>query len=317
MYEGGHETVATRRVAAVIVHYGDLRHTIRAIMSHWQLGVFSDIVVIANDGRQRPEDLKDIRCTWVIPCRNIGYGGACQLAAKVCSADIYVFFNAHITIDRSSVELCTSAFDIEDIGIASPYLYHPGSGNPTVDWGYTYCIRAYSGILRLPIQVPLKNSRADGKPSPGELIDNDWATGGAIFCRQEIVRDIGWDGSYFLSFEDVDISIRAKKCGWRVVVVPSALAFHSAASTRRPATAAYYSMRNSLWFARKHRDRKVQALLTGYLLLLLCRIAAADVLKGRRPLRLRPATRGIWDGWFLWAENAEPLPGEPLWSSDG
>jgi GT2 family glycosyltransferase len=302
----------TRRIAAVLVHHGDPRRTIQAVLNHWQLGVFSDVIVIANDLRQRPEDLKDIPCTWLIPRRNIGFGGACQLGAITCPADVYAFFNAHITIDRSSVDRCISAFNVEDVGIVSPYSYYPGSGTSKVDWKYAYCTRTYSRFLQLPISVPLKGSRVDGKTSPTELLDNDWAPGAVIFCRHEVIRDVGWDGSYFLGVEDIDICIRAKKGGWRVVVVPSAIAFHAGESTRTPAITAYYAQRNSLWFARKHHNRRVQALLTVYLLLLLCRVAVVDLLKGRRPPHAWFATRGFWDGWRLWPESTEALPGEPL-----
>lgn len=299
----------------MIVHYGDPRRTIRAVLNHSKLGVFSEIVVIANDLSQRPEDLEGIRCTWLIPTRNVGFGGACQLGATTCTADIYAFFNAHVTIDRASVDHCTAAFDVENVGIAAPYLHHPGTGDPIVDWQYTICTRTYSRIVRLPIQAPLKGGPVNAKATPDELIDNDWATGGVVFCRNEVVRDVGWSGSYFLSFEDVDISMRAKKCGWRVVVVPSAIAFHTGESTRTSTITSYYTMRNSLWFARKHYDRRLQALLTSYLLFRLCRIAGADVLKRRRPPHVKPATRGILHGWLLWAANTEALPGEPLWSS--
>ena len=304
------------RVAAVIVHYGDPQRTIRAVFNHWKLGAFSDIVVIANDLRLRPEDLENIPCKWLIPSRNLGFGGACQLGAKACSADIYAFFNPHVTIDGISLDHCISAFDTKNVGIASPYLYHPGSGNPAVDWKYTHCTRTYSRIVRLPVQVPLKRaSHVQSSESPAVLIDNDWATGGLVLIRCEVIRDIGWDGSYFLGFEDVDISIRAKKRGWRVVVVPAAIAYHTGESTRTSTTTAYYRMRNSLWLARRHRGRRIQALLTSYLLLRLCRIAAADVLKRRRPPRARPAIRGMLDGWRLWPGNAEALPQEPLWSN--
>jgi GT2 family glycosyltransferase len=313
--ESRQETTTATRVAAVIVHYGDPRRTIRAVVNHWKLGAFSDIVVVANDLRQRPEDLNGIPCRWLIPSRNIGFGSACQLGAMACSADVYAFFNAHVTLDGHVVKHCTSAFDVASVGIVSPYIYHPGSGDPAVDWKYSFCTRTYSRILRLPVQVPLKDSRANDGTDPLGLLDNDWATGGAIFCRREVIRDVGWDGSYFLSFEDVDISIRAKKRGWRVVTVSPAVAFHSGESTRQSPMAAYYSMRNPLWFARKHRSRRLQALLTAYLLLLLCRIAAADLLKRRRPPRTKPATRGVLDGWLLWPESTEALPGEPLWSS--
>ena len=312
MSEGGPKKVLSRRVTAVLVHHGDPRRTIRAVLSHWKLGVFSDVIVIANDLRQRPEDLENIPCTWLIPTRNIGFGGACQLGAMTCRADVYAFFNAHITIDRASVDRCIAAFDVEDVGIVSPYTYYPGSGKSAVDWKYTRCIRTYSRILRLPISVPLKGSRADGKMNPPELLDNDWAAGAVIFCRREVIRDVGWDGSYFLGVEDVDICMRAKKCGWRVVVAAPAIAFHTGESTRTSAITAYYAPRNSLWFARKHHGRRVQALLTAYTLLLLCRVAVADVLKGRRPRHARFAIRGVWDGWVLWPDSTEALPGEPF-----
>lgn len=316
MYEGDHGAPTARQVAAVIVHYGDPQRTIRAVLSHWKLGVFSDIVVIANDLCRRPEGLEGISCTWLIPSRNIGFGGACQLGATTCPADVYVFFNAHITIDRASVDHCLSAFDSENVGIASPHLYHPARKNPIADWKYARCTRTYSRILHLPMQIPSKDSRLDGKMSQAELIDNDWATGGAMFCRHEVIRDIGWDGSYFLRYEDADISIRAKRDGWRVVVVPSAIAYHTGQSTQTHSASTYYGVRNSLWFARRYHARRIQALLTVYLLFLLCRVAAADVLKGRRPPNAWPGARGMLDGWLLWPDSIEALPGEPLWSGE-
>lgn len=308
------QTKLARRIVAVIVHYGDQKRTVRAVLNHSSLGAFSNIVVVANDLSQRPEELKGISCIWLIPRRNIGFGDACQLGAASCRADVYAFFNAHVTIDKVSVHRCASAFDSLNVGIASPYLYHPGSKNPMMNWSYTYCTRTYSPILRLPIQVPLKSGAASDEQGPAELIDNDWATGGAIFCRDEVIRDVGWDGSYFLGYEDVDISMRARKRGWRVVIVASAIAFHSGESTRKSTASSYYGMRNALWFARKHFGRRIQISLTGFLLFRLTRLAVADVLKGRRPPQSRPATRGMVDGWLLWPKSSESLAEEPLWS---
>ena len=296
----------------MIVHYGDPQRTIRAVVNHWKLGVFSDVIVIANDMCQQPEDLKDIPCTWLIPNRNIGFGGACQLGAMTCRADVYAFFNAHVTIDLASVDRCVAAFDVENVGIASPYLYYPRSGKTAAAWEYTLGTRTFSRILHLPIVLPSKGSRVDDRTDSAELLDNDWAIGAAIFCRREVIRDIGWDGSYFLGVEDVDISMRARKSGWRVVIVPSAIGFHTGESTRTAGVSAYYGMRNSLWFARRYHDRKVQALLTAYLLILLCRVAVADVLKGRRPPHARSATRGILNGWLSWPDSTEALIEEPF-----
>jgi len=297
----------------VLVHYGDQQRIIRAVLSHSNLGVFSDIVVIANDLSQQPESLKNTSCRWLIPKRNIGFGDACQLGATTCPADVYAFFNAHITMDEAAVHDCVSAFDVENVGIVAPYVYHPGTNNAILNWKYAYGNRTYSRILRLPIDIPLKGANVDGGCDSYDLIDNDWATGAPIFCRKEIITDIGWDGSFFLTFEDVDISLRTKKRGWRVVVVPSAIAFHSGESTRTSTASVYYVMRNTVWFARKHHGSRVQVLLTAYLMFRLGRLAMADMLKRRRPPHARPAIRGILDGWFLWPGKSESLPGEPLW----
>ena len=300
-----------RRVAAVVVHYGDHRRTVRAVLGHWDLKVFSRIIVVANDLSERPAELTDDICAWVIPSRNLGFGAACQLAATTCSANVYAFFNAHVTMDRASVRRCVAAFDIPDVGITGPNVHLPGTGNPANGWKSTRCIGTYSRILRLPIEVPLPQSKGHGTAT-GEVIDHEWAIGCAIFCRSEIIRSIGWDGSYFLTYEDADISMRTRGSGWRVAMVPSAHAYHTGESTRLRALSSYYGMRNSIWFFRRYRSRPRQVLLTFYLFLLLFRVTTADTLRRRRPRHAPSAARGIVDGWVLWPSGRDPLPGEPL-----
>ena len=221
-----------------------------------------------------------------------------------------------------SVRRCVAAFDMPKVGIAAPYVYLPATGNPETDWKYTHCVRTYSSTVRLPIRVPLRlpEEQAPAADDTGtddiqpidEVIDNEWATGCALFCRSEIIRDVGWDGSYFLTYEDTDISMRTRRNGWRVVTVPSALARHTGESTRSRALSAYYGMRNPIWFSRKYRSRPRQVLLTFYLSLLLFRITTADTLRRRRPRHAPSAARGLVDGWMLWPTGKDPLPGEPL-----
>ena len=279
---------------------------------HYQLGIFSEIIVVANDLIERPEALASTPCTWLIPCRNIGFGGACQLGATTGVADVYAFFNPHVTMDKFSVENCIAAFSIKDVGISAPYIYHPGRRDETANWRYAYGRRTYSRVLHLPIYVPVKTGIGMDRVIRDGIIDCAWVGGAAIFCRKEVIRDVGWDGSYFLTVEDVDISVRARKHGWRVVNAASGIAFHTGESTRTSAASAYYRARNVLWLARKHYTPRVQALLTLYLLLLICRAAVADTLKRRHPRHAPAAMRGTLDGWRLWPQSYEALPGEPL-----
>ena len=246
------QEAARKRVAAIIVHYGDPRRTIRSVRCHYQLGIFSEIIVVANDLSGRPEALASTPCTWLIPSRNIGFGGACQLGAMTRLADVYAFFNPHVTMDRLSVEHCIAAFNVKDVGISVPYLYYPGRRDESTNWRYAYGSRTYSRVLHLPIQVPVKTDIGMDRVIRSGLIDCAWVGGAAIFCRKEVIRDVGWDGSYFLAAEDVDISVRTRKHGWRVVIAASAVAFHTGESTRTTTASAYYQGRNALWLARKY-----------------------------------------------------------------
>ncbi len=309
-----------RRVAAVVVHYGDCQRTVRAVLSHYDLNVFIRIIVVANDLSERPAELTDDICAWVIPSRNLGFGGGCQLGTTICSVDVYAFFNAHVAMDSASVHSCVAAVDIPDVGITAPNVYLPTTGNPEIDWKYARCIRTYSRAARRPIRVPLPQRHStvtggdgtDDIQSAHQVIDNEWATGCAIFCRNEIIRDIGWDGSYFLRYEDADISMRTRRAGWRVVTVLPALAYHTGEATGPGAPSGYYGMRNAIWFSRKYWSRPRQILLTSYLFLMLTRITAADVLRRRKPRHAPLSARGIMDGWASWPSGKDPLPGEPL-----
>ena len=306
------QETARKRVAAIIVHYGDPRRTIRSVRCHYQLGIFSEIIVVANDLSARPEALASTLCTWLVPSRNIGFGGACQFGATTRLADVYAFFNAHVTMDRLSVEHCIAAFSVKDVGISAPYVYNASLGDESTNWRNAYGSRTYSRVLHLPIYVPVKTDIDMDRPIRSGLIDCTWVGGAAIFCRKEIIRDVGWDGSYFLTAEDVDISLRTRKHGWRVVNAAPAVAFHTGESTRTSTASKYYQCRNSLWLARKYYTSRVQALLTLYLLLLICRVAVADTLKRRHPRHAPAVMRGILDGWRLWPRSYEALPGEPL-----
>ena len=215
-------------------------------------------------------------------------------------------------MDRLSVEHCIAALSVKDVGISAPYVYYPGQRDESINWRYTYGSRTYSRVLHLPIYVPVKTATDMDRVTRNGLIDCAWVGGAAIFCRKEIIRNIGWDGSYFLTVEDVDISMRTRKHGWRVVNAASAIAFHTGESTRTSAASAYYRSRNALWLARKYYTSRVQALLTLYLVLLICRVAVADTLTRRHPRHAPAAMRGVLDGWRLWPQSYEALPGEPL-----
>jgi len=56
----------------------------------------------------------------------------------------------------------------------------------------------------------------------------DWGLGACMLLRKEALggQDI-FDGRFFLYFEDVDLCLRLKEEGWKVVYYPEAVMIHS------------------------------------------------------------------------------------------
>jgi GT2 family glycosyltransferase len=85
--------------------------------------------------------------------------------------------------------------------------------------------------------------------------DTDYACGAALFFRAEVATQIGLlDEAFFLVWEEVDWGFRARKAGWRNIVVPAAKVWHkigvSFGSESSPLRT-YFSIRNELlWFSR-------------------------------------------------------------------
>lgn len=74
--------------------------------------------------------------------------------------------------------------------------------------------------------------------------ETPFACAGAFMIHRDVYRDVGgWDPSFFLDHEDVDLFLRAWQRGWRCVMVPDARIYHAVgaanvhilASTDRPA----------------------------------------------------------------------------------
>lgn len=73
------------------------------------------------------------------------------------------------------------------------------------------------------------------------------ACGGAVAYRRSMLNDIGFlDPDFFMVYEDVDLSFRARLRGYACMYIPTAIVFHRYRATlgTRPAHQVFYSQRN-------------------------------------------------------------------------
>lgn len=283
------------RSTAVVVHYGDLVPTVRLANEVVRFG--GDVVVVANDGSARPEDL-DARVEWSVPERNLGYAEAFTHAVRGRSTDAFVVLNTDVVIPRETFDRCLSALlDSADVGIVGPVLRHEDGS-------------LQSGAARLSRWRRAPRVLFDPGPT---TVDCSWVTGAVMFIRRDVVERIGMDGSFFLGAEDVDLCVRARRAGWRVLCCGDAPATHHGSRVISGSRWSYYAGRNLVWLARANFGLIPAVLNWLYILATLPRVAVADAVKRRRMTSSRLTLMALSHAWWPKPPMQDgPLPGEPF-----
>jgi len=96
----------------------------------------------------------------------------------------------------------------------------------------------------------------------------DWVLGAALALRRDALADVGgFDESYFMYNEEVDLCLRLRRAGWEVHYAPAATVVHfggASTSLQRAAMVQQY-VRSTAALYRQHFSRTEQALLTAIL----------------------------------------------------
>lgn len=158
---------------------------------------------------------------------------------------------------------------------------------------------------------PLRRERVVTDPGP-RLVDCTWVTGAVMFVRHDALRASGWDRSYFLGSEDIDLCLRLAAHGYRVACDGRVAAVHEHA--REIGTMwLYYHFRNRLWLARKNYPRWQVVLIVAAAWLDGGKVWLGDRLLRRGTSKSRLVLAGLRDGMRADAlSRTEPLPDEPI-----
>ncbi len=182
---------------------------------------------------------------------NLGYAGGNNVGTRhalECGADFVLVLNNDTTVAPDLLEkLMDAARRNPDAGVFSARMLY--FDNPEKVW----FDGARWNASALQMEWP---GQGASEIELGTIDhDTDYACGAAMFFRGEVARQIGLlDEEFFLVWEEVDWSFRARRAGWRCLVVPAARIWHkigvSFGSEISPLRM-YFSIRNELlWFSR-------------------------------------------------------------------
>jgi N-acetylglucosaminyl-diphospho-decaprenol L-rhamnosyltransferase len=241
-------------VSAVVVNYNAGRVLADCVASLRADGV-AEVVVVDNDSRDesleslRQRD-KDTICT--AAGENLGYGRAANLGARSCHGRHLLVCNPDVVVRPGTVAALIGLLDRDpSIGIVGPRLVN--------DDGTLYpSARAFPSLVDAVGHGLIGHFRPDNPFSRRyKLLDwdhnetkaVDWVSGAFFVVRRDLWDAIdGFDPSYFMYMEDVDLCWRARHAGWRVVYEPSGEVVHlQGLSTDRRPYRMILAHHHSLW----------------------------------------------------------------------
>ncbi len=135
-------------------------------------------------------------------------------------ADYIILLNNDIVVAPEIIsELVDTAERDQSIGILVPKIYF--HDRPKLIWYAGAKVSMWRGLLWHVGLRSLDRGQFD------QQVDVDYVTGCAMMIRREVVEQIGLIDPAFVAYgEDVDYSFRARRAGWRLVLVPTAVMWH-------------------------------------------------------------------------------------------
>jgi GT2 family glycosyltransferase len=281
-----------KKVYIVIINYKGDKDTLELLDSLKKVhkGNLDVSVLVVDNYPQDPikineKEYEDIKLKVIFSDENRGFTGGNNLGMEYAvknGADYIIILNNDTIVDADFIENLVNASEIKGDGIYVPKIYFAK--------GYEFHKEKYKkselGKVIWYAGGILDWRNVYGKHRGVDEVDHgqfdemqvtDFATGCCFLITKGALAKVGmFDDKYFLYYEDADLSVRAKKAGFRIYYVPSSVIWHkNAGSTGGSGSALqdYYMSRNRLYLGMKYAPvrAKIALLREGAKLLILGR----------------------------------------------
>ena len=252
--------------SAVIVNYRTpelVAKCVRSLLAHGIVPMEA-ICVVDNGSNDGSVERIAAECPGVqlIKTENHGFGHGVNMGVRATTGELVLVLNPDTAFVDQSIEKVAKLLKDPAIGIAGLDLRNPDG---TRQWSAR---RFYSVLDVIIRRSPLKrfgtfrrrNDRhlmTDGWK--GHAFDADWVIGTGFVVRRAAFNAVkGMDTRFFLYMEDVDLCLRVRRAGWRVVAAVGSVLIHDhqRASAGSPVSVtALTHLRSLAWFIRKHGMR--------------------------------------------------------------
>ena len=170
--------------------------------------------------------------TWIENSKNYGFAKACNIGIENAKSKWYLFLNPDTILEPKSIHslinYCNEKTEHRIIGIKQLNENKKNSNS----YGLFLNFWSLSGLIRPLIRLKKGSYKSINSK---EIANPDWISGSFIMIRKKDFELInGWDESYWMYYEDMDLCKRAKKINLKVSLLNnwSCIHFHGASSRK-------------------------------------------------------------------------------------
>jgi N-acetylglucosaminyl-diphospho-decaprenol L-rhamnosyltransferase len=266
------------RAHIVIVNWnsGDwLRRCVDSIRQHGE-GHVDRVVVVDNGSTDGSDRIEPAPWLEIIHAgKNLGFAAGSNLGAQGATAPYILCLNPDAALHPGTLAKAIAFMErpeARQVGICGIRLVDE-----------TGQVQPHTVSFPTPATIYTLRTMGNGiDHSRSQPVDH--VIGAFYLIRRSLFEELGgFDESFFLYLEDVDLSLRARQAGWSVHYLAEAVAFHKGGGTSEQIKASrlFYSLRSRLVYARKHFAG------AGYLRVLATTLLVEPFLRlGRAGLRL-------------------------------
>ncbi|MGH9166097.1 MAG: glycosyltransferase family 2 protein [Acidimicrobiales bacterium] len=220
-------------MSAVVVNYKACGPLLACVDSLRDEGV-GQVVVVDNasgDGAEAALAAADPAAVFVATGSNLGYGGAANRGAAVATGSMLLVCNPDLVVGRGCVAALVAALDADQrLALVGPRIDDPDGGlypSPRRFPGVGVALgHAFLGLVAPRNRFTRAYRMLDwdhDRAGPA-----DWVSGSCFLARRTAWDALGgFDESYFMYAEDVDLCWRAWKSGWSVGFEPAGRVVHT------------------------------------------------------------------------------------------
>jgi GT2 family glycosyltransferase len=253
-----------KTIAVCIINYNTrdlLRECLRSVL----MQNADEIIVVDNastDGSAEMMKAQFPSIPLIALGKNVGFGAASNLGTKNCRSEHILLLNADVQMNPGSLQALHRYLETHPhVSMIGPRVLNPDGTRQTSCFYYPtppHVFLYISGFYKLIPHLPNFKKRTLQKAASEKSTAVPWILGAALAFRRETFETVGgFDESFFLYFEEVDLCYRLFLQGKQIHFVPEAEVVHvgGASTTQKRAWSYIQFFRSLATFYHKHYSR--------------------------------------------------------------